>query len=357
MKLKTLYSYFVKQNLSLLFLCLLSAVGIYMLVDVFDRLDNFLSKGAPLSLALKYFFLKIPLIISQIFPLVFFLTLIIQLSIMNRNREIEALESCGITIFNLIYFIGIYCLLFCMFQLAFSQYLGVKARQQVNFIWDNLGKKETHPISYLKDIWFRKGNYIGFIKMVKEKTDAYGIHIYKIKKDFSSIEKVLLAQRGKIGKDEFVLYRVEVIEPDKFSSYFKGKLVLHERDMSSILEIVANQKVSDISLWRLKGIINELKKSGSNVEEMLTVWYGKLAYGFSLFFLSIGAVVIGLKDDNIPVNIAIGLGICFLFYGITVLGNVLGRHSVMPPFLAAWGANIICGTVFLSMLLYRFSRK
>ncbi len=356
MKLKTLYRYFVKQNLSLLCLCVFSSVGIYLLVDVFDRLDNFLSKGAPLSLVLRYFTLKIPLIISQIFPLVFFITLIIQLSLMRKNREIEALETCGINFLRLIYFIAGYSLIFCLFQLTFSQYLGIRAHREVNFIWDNLGKKKVPRTHVLKDIWFRKGDYIGFIKEVDGYTDAHYLRIYKVKRDFSGIEKVFRAKRGKIKRNAIVLYSVRLINPESFSSHVERKVILPGRDMFSILEIAKSRKVEDISLWRLKGIIQELKRSGSNVEEMLTVWYGKLAYGFSLFFLAIGAVVITLKSDNIPLNIALGLGICFLFYGLTVFGNVLGRHSILPPFVGAWGANMIFGIVFFSMLFSRFSK-
>ncbi len=353
MKTKILHRHFIVENLSLLSLCLGSSLGIYLLVDLFDRLDNFLNKGSPPSLIIKYFLLKIPLIISQIFPLVFFLTLIIQLSLMRKNREIEALEASGINFSRIIQFIIGYCIVFCIIQLFFSQYIAINVQREVRFIWDNLGKKHVQENSSLKNIWFRKGKYIGFIKELSPEGRAREIRIYEIKRDFSAINKVIVAPSGRVKRDSLLLKGPIIFSPEDFSTRHKKTLLIHAEDIVSLLHLSATSRIEDISLWKLKGLIRELKRSGSNVEEMLTVWYGKLAYGFSLLFLAMGAIVITLRSENMALNISIGLGICFLFYGITVLGNVLGRHGIVPPFIGAWGANILFGGVFSSLLIIR----
>nr|MDA8165772.1 LptF/LptG family permease [Desulfobacteraceae bacterium] len=65
---KLLDRYLLGQFLRNLALVLSSLVAVYLLVDFFDRIDNFLEHGKPLSLAIKYFLLKIPLIFDQIMP-------------------------------------------------------------------------------------------------------------------------------------------------------------------------------------------------------------------------------------------------------------------------------------------------
>ncbi len=63
---------------------------------------------------------------------------------MKKNREWEALEGGGIFIGNVVAFILIYSFLFSIFQIIFSQYIGVMAIQKTNAIWDNLGKKKNN---------------------------------------------------------------------------------------------------------------------------------------------------------------------------------------------------------------------
>ena len=50
-------------------LSLSSFCGVYLLIDFFGRVDNFLEHNADLSLYLIYFGAKIPLILSQVLPL------------------------------------------------------------------------------------------------------------------------------------------------------------------------------------------------------------------------------------------------------------------------------------------------
>ena len=52
------------------FFCLLLTVvlGVYLIVDFFQKLDDFFEAGLPISRALVYFALKIPFIVAQVLP-------------------------------------------------------------------------------------------------------------------------------------------------------------------------------------------------------------------------------------------------------------------------------------------------
>lgn len=71
-------------------LSLAAFVGIYLLVDFFEKVDDFLEHEAQAHLYLSYFAWKIPLIISQMLPLTIlmgtFLTLGASPKQMNSRR-------------------------------------------------------------------------------------------------------------------------------------------------------------------------------------------------------------------------------------------------------------------------------
>ena len=338
---RVIHKYLIKNNLFYLSISILSCMSIYLLVDIFDRLDNFLNKSAPFEIIVKYFLWKIPLIISQIFPLVFFITLIIQFTLMKKNREWEAIEGGGIFVGNVILFLLFYSFFFSLIYLFFSQYIGVIAANKTNAIWDNLGKKRIKENKVINDFWFRKDKYIGHIwALDTKKKEGSHIEIYEIDLNFSNIKTAFLAKKGKILKDKLVLSKVLLSRPNEFFVENRDSFVIYDKDMDVILDITCKD-IESVPLWKLRGLIKELKVTGANVESITTVWYSKISYSLSLIVLGILSVYIGRRCENLPLNLAISLVISFLFYGLFVVGTILGKHGVVPPIVGAFGVHIV----------------
>ena len=89
--LSTLNHYLLRQNLLLMFIILLCGIGIYLVVDLLERINIIVDSQVGLDVALKYFISKLPLIISQILPAIFMLSVIVQIAIMFYNNEMLAL--------------------------------------------------------------------------------------------------------------------------------------------------------------------------------------------------------------------------------------------------------------------------
>lgn len=88
--------YLLKQFAKNLGMVLAALIAIYLLVDLFERLDNFIEAKKPFSLAVKYFFLKIPAIVDQLMPVCILLAGIITLGILSHHHELIALKAGGI---------------------------------------------------------------------------------------------------------------------------------------------------------------------------------------------------------------------------------------------------------------------
>jgi lipopolysaccharide export system permease protein len=50
------------------------------------------------------------------------------------------------------------------------------------------------------------------------------------------------------------------------------------------------------------------------------------------------------------VSFALAIFIIFIFWGIISVGQSLGESKVLPPFIAAWFANIIFGILAMVLL-------
>ena len=80
--------YITKEILKQIGIVLVTVISIYVIVDFFEKSDNFVKAGLSMSRTLTFFALNIPYIISQIVPIGMLLSIIIVFSLMNKNNEL-----------------------------------------------------------------------------------------------------------------------------------------------------------------------------------------------------------------------------------------------------------------------------
>ena len=348
-----LYKVLIRENLIYLCICLFCCIGIYLLVDVFERLDNFLGADASIETTLSYFFLKTPLIISQILPAVFLLALLVQLSLMKKNRELLSLESGGISFNKLIFFFLLYCLLWVGIQLLFSQFLGVIGQQKSEQIWSNLGKDKDAQKKIVRDIWFKQGDVIVFVdKYLPSGKRVEGLKLFYLQEGFSRINKIVYAQKGSIENNKCSLQKVKVFFPRRFVTKSRESFSLQiDKSARSFMLAKKKQDPEKMSLWELGDLISGLKQTGVNVEVFMTTWHMKIAYAFSVLVLTLIGLCISRLWENIFWNITVGVVTVFIYYGVYVMGGSMGKNALVPPWVGGWLGVIVLGSASVFALL------
>ncbi len=340
---KILSRYLLRQNLTLLSISLCAGSGIYLLADIFERLDNFISAGVDFKTTVVYFVVKLPLIISQILPAVFLVAILIQLSLMARSRELMALQASGISFGRLVSFFLVYSLCWSVLQLGFSQFVGVYGEQKAGKIWKEQVRKTQMDRRVLKNVWFKEDRYVVKLDSVMPaKATGEGITVYQIAPDRLEWEKIVRARTFEGGNDGWTLHDVEVLAPDGFVYERQATLVLPLRqDLAAFMVMDPHRDPTQLPLWQLGNVIGDLQTSGSNVESLKTVWHMKLAYAFSLIVMALLALALVSMQESVYRNIAAGLLLTFAYYGLGVVCGSAGQKGLLPPAGAAWAGNIV----------------
>lgn len=146
-------SYLLKQYAKNLLMVLAALLAIYLLVDIFERLDNFIEAEKPLALAFKYFILKIPAITEQLMPVCILLGGVITLGLLNHHYELIALKAGGISILRITTPLIGGGLLFTLLIVAGGQWLLPITNATVNRIWYEEVRDQTPKGIY------RDGNF------------------------------------------------------------------------------------------------------------------------------------------------------------------------------------------------------
>ena len=188
--------YLFKQNMYFVIMAMLAGTAVYLLVDLFDRIDNFIDADVGLKLMLVYFLVKIPMIISQILPAIFLLSTLVQLCVMAKSREYLALQAGGISPLRLVVLVLALGLLWGGVQLIFSQAVGVQGERYATSLWREYvdGKEDKNKI--LRQLWFWNENRAIYLEEVNTETrKGLDVSIYALSDDGSMTGRVLRASR------------------------------------------------------------------------------------------------------------------------------------------------------------------
>ncbi|SDL22045.1 lipopolysaccharide export system permease protein [Maridesulfovibrio ferrireducens] len=343
-----LATYVLKQNLFLMMVCLGVGTGIYLLSDLFDRLDDFIEAGLGIGLILRYFLVKMPLIFSQILPAVFLISMLIQLCVMAKNKEMLALRTGGLSLGWFVRFFIIYAVFWSMGQLMFSQVIGVYGEQEAFRIWKEDVRKSQLDKRVLHNIWFREGKYVVEADEVMPfGNKAKGVTVYEFSEDNNQILKVITSESAEVSeKYGWKLENAVELSPDKFSS---RKHPIYTMPLKLNLKVFKavdpGADPAQLPLWQLAEVIDQLKTSGSNVDRLITAWHSKWSYAFSLLAMALVSLALVTISENIYLNIGLGLALTFTYYALFMIGASAGQSGVLPPIVAAWIGNIVISTL------------
>lgn len=337
--------YLIRQNLYLMGICLAVGTCIYLLSDIFDRLDDFFRAGLGAETILLYFVVKIPMIVSQLMPAIFLLAMVIQFGILARSREMLALRAGGVSFAWFVRFFIVYAVIWSGVQLAFSQFLGVFGDYEAHRIWKEDVHKHDQDDLTIDNLWFRDGPFIVQAeKAFPGKSRAEGITVYEFTTDNQELIRILTARRALVDDHGWGLLDVYELDTRTFVGVSRLSQFLSVRqNLQAYAAVEVKGDKARLPLLDLSEAIRKLEESGSNVEMLQAVWHGKIAYAFSMVVMGLVALALITWSENMYANIGLSLVFIFAQYGIHVMGVSAGEQGVLPPVLAAWLGNLVMG--------------
>jgi len=339
----TLDKYLARQNLATMFTCLGIGVGLYLLSDVFDRLDDFLEAGLGAGTVITYFLVKIPLIVSQILPAVFLVSMVIQLGMMARSRELLALRAGGVAFGRLCAFFLVYAGVWCLAQLAVAQVVGVYGEAAASRIWSEQVRQRKVERMELSNLWFREGPYVVELRRAwPGRGEAEGVMILEVPADNRSIHRIITAQNATAEPGKWTFHAVRALNPDTYAYAPQDSLVLPlKQDLRAFLAIDPNVDPASLPMWKLSQVMERLAASGSNVERLRTAWHMKWSYAFSLAAMALIALALATLWENVYLNLGLSLALTFAYYAVFMLGVTAGQKGLLPAVFGAWLGNIL----------------
>jgi lipopolysaccharide export system permease protein len=350
--------YLTKELLKHFCIVLTAVVGIYLAVDFFGKIDNFLEANLPISRALAFFGLKIPFIVAQITPVGVLLAVLIVFGLMVNNNEIAALKGGGVSIFYLFKGVLVLCLIFSALLFFLSEVLVPITIGRANKIWHGEVKGESAVTSREKNIWI-KGNRSIFRITYFDPSDEtiFGATLLYFDDGFRLIKRID-AQKGVYSEGRWHLFNVVEQELEEDDRSYK---VTYREKTSTNLDFVPEdlkrvvKKCEEMSYSELSAYIQGVEEEGYDATSYRVELNAKIAFPLVCVIMSIVGTGLALsrkKREGFASNVVYGIGMAFLYWILYSFCLSLGYGEVLPPMIAAWLTNVIFMCLGILMLLH-----
>ena len=341
-----IYKYITIQILKYFGIVLVFVVGIYIAVDFFDRVDNFLEAGIPFSKMMLFFALRIPFIVAQIIPICILMAVLIVFSLMARGNEIVALNSCGVRIYYLLKPVLTMGCISGVLLFILSDVVVPITMAKSNQIWLKEVRKESTIITKEKNIWIKGNRSITHVKYFNPKNKTInGITFYNFDGNFRMIRRID-AQKGDFSNGEWMLY--EVMEQVLDTKREKYNITFHKNKTEKLNLLPENlitvaKKSEEMTFGELFAYIKKIEAEGYDATIYKVDLYAKIAFPFICIIMCMvgtGLAARGTVKEGMPVVIAYGIGTAFIYWIFYSFCLSLGYGEMLPPAIAAWTANL-----------------
>jgi lipopolysaccharide export system permease protein len=117
---------------------------------------------------------------------------------------------------------------------------------------------------------------------------------------------------------------------------------------------VLDNNADNMSYRKLKDYADNLRSGGYQAYRYLTMMHTKISAPFAAFVMVILGIPFALRSSRsggIARGIGTSIGIGFAYFVFNAVLLSYGRSGVLPPVVAAWGANFlfVTGGIWLAM--------
>jgi len=348
--------YLLKQFLRVFVIAVLVFVIIYITVDTFEEIDNFIDHDARIHQVVLYYLYSVPFILTYVIPVSLLLGTVFSMGIMARRNEITALLASGVSLIRVAAPILITAMLVSIFSAYFNDVVVANANRKKDDIMHYDIEKHPRSNPQIKENFHYLGQE-GFVYLAQS-YDAKARSLFDVvvqRFDENTLVTRIDAKEAVWEDSVWVFYsgfkRTFSESGERVETFQRLKVPGIRETPEDFAKEEVDQE--DMKYSELKRYVENLRRSGGNVEKYLVDLYFKLSFPFagSIFVLIGIAFASGKRKQSVASGFGVTLVVSFMYYGVLRVGQTLGHNGVLPPLLAAQLGNIIFLIIGLPLLI------
>ncbi len=355
--------YIIKKFLGTFFFALVLILGIAVIFDFAEKLDDFIQKEAPLkAIIFDYYINFIPYFATLFAPMFVFIAVIFFTSKMAYNTEIVAILNGGMSFRRMMLpyfisaaFIALFTFTLTNFVIPHSNIIRLDFEAKY---WRNADYRKVNIGSVHRQVYPNVYIYMKSYNAQLRQGNNFSIERFN---DKGQLESKLMAQTVRwdtlTNKWGAMWYYIRDIDS-------LNEKITTGRRIDTILNITpadlgrSPEMVGTMNYGELNKYIDLLKLQGSDELKLyLNERHRRYANSFAIFILTLMGVSLSSKKIRGGIGMQIGLGLLLSFSYILFLqfSSQFSLKGDLNPMLAMWLPNIVFSVI--ALVLYRLAPK
>jgi lipopolysaccharide export system permease protein len=354
---KRLQRYILVEFSKLVLITLLSFIVLFIMIDLFEDMGNFMENRVPVLAAATFLMYKMPLIIGQVAPITVLLSVILSLGILARHGEITAIKAGGIRLMRVLMPLFVIGALISVAVILMNESVtpvALKKAESFKREWFNGVKSGAFGHS---GVWVRAPEKIFNIRrMDLENNQLHGLTCYIIGRRFT-VKGRIEARLVTFDDGRWTAPTATV-----WSFPAQGRTRKTESTELVIDGLAAPEDLANIesyqktmSFGELRQYVKSLEADGYEAYKYKTDLYGRLSFPLVNFIMVFVGIPFALKTGRhggIAAGVGLSVMIAFSYWIVFAITTSLGHSGVMPPLLAAAFPDVLFLAVGGLMLGY-----
>lgn len=339
------------------FSCLAAFTGGYLIGDVFDRFDDLVRYKGFGTIGIKYFLLKLPLIVSQLLPLACLAGVLLGFALLNRSGQVLACQALGISRLEMAAPLLLIAALISAANFGLNETVVPFATRQARELYNvQLKKRQMLGVFFNRWIWMRvRGGFLSVDSYDAKAAMLKGVKIFRLDPAYG-LQDVMNAQSAHWDGKRWTFKGVDVVkigENGAVTSVDGGDFLL---DVKPADFAMVRQDPEEFSLNELNRYLHQLRKKG--LDPGGYVVDRDLKYAAPVSCLIMVALGVALSIDPMPRSqpmarsFGFALVIGFGYWLILGFSSSFGRSGFIPAWMAAWIPNLIFASIAASIFLF-----
>ncbi|MBI4208117.1 MAG: LptF/LptG family permease [Deltaproteobacteria bacterium] len=343
----SLFRYLLRLSFSNFAITFLAGIGLFEVIDLFERVDSLLQHHPPLSLFLLYFIYKLPFVMTQIAPAAVLITIVLTMGYLLRHREWLIFQSSGVHPLRI--FLPLYTFAFIVsLGTLFIQELAVPFTQYRSEWTMKVQIQQRKPLGLYRSesVWYRDGNNFYYIKLLlHEENSLRGITILTLNDDFQVMKRTDAASahytpEGWALEEVWIRFfeNGKIIDMQRLNQA-TGLIPQTPADFETVI-----QKAETMTHRELSRFIRRLESEGFDAISYRVDWHARLSTPWSGLALALVApfiVLLLVHRGGIFTGIGLSFVLGFLYWLSLGFSLSLGRSGILPPIVSAWSTHLL----------------
>lgn len=355
--------YYIKEFLRLFGILVMGLSIVASLIELINRIDDFMPYGPSIGNLIYYCLLNIPNYFLYSMPVCILLSSLFVMGNAGRRRETVAIRSSGGSLKKMLSIFVYTGIIMTLLAFLAGEFISPPALRKAHKLRDSLSKRgdyNNRKIFWGDTIWLRSKEAIIKVELyLQDRNIIKGISIFKmdgdmlserIEADYAEWRPALEGNRQTGGAwvlEKGTLYNIKTGEVTPFKG-LQVDLIGSPRLFSE-----GARKPEEMNLKELINYTKRLKEAGFKNNKLIVDMQSRIAYpliNLIMMVLGLSLAVSGEMRSGL-ITAAIGIGISLFYWLCLSLALSMSYTGILPPF-GPWSIPLLFGI----FAIYKFSR-